>query len=103
MTPPPGSVSRYAHAADRLAKLRAEWERLGSPATSSGSHGQPVAHPLLAELRATEATVTALCEACGLRASAATRPGWQAGRARASDRQPRGRLVALTDKLSHDG
>ena len=54
MLAPPGAVSRYAHAADRLARLRSAWEDAGSPATASGSRDQVIAHPLLAELRMTE-------------------------------------------------
>src|SRR4051812_15203696 len=68
IAPPPGSVARYAHAADRLAALRRAWEDAGSPATAVGSREQVIAHPLLAEIRYTEATVTTLAEACGIRA-----------------------------------
>ena len=44
MTPPPGSVARYAHAADRLEALRKAWEGAGSPATAVGSRDQVIAH-----------------------------------------------------------
>ena len=37
MTAPPGAIARYAHAADRLARLRSAWEDAGSPATAVGS------------------------------------------------------------------
>ena len=40
MAAPPGAVSRYAHTADRLARLRAAWEDAGSPATASGSRDE---------------------------------------------------------------
>src|SRR4051812_23198130 len=69
MTPPPGSVARYAHACDRLSLLRRAWDDAGSPATTTGSREQVIAHPLLAEIRYTEATVTTLAEACGIRAA----------------------------------
>jgi hypothetical protein len=102
MSPPPGSVARYAHAADRLAALRKAWEDAGAPATAVGSREQVIAHPLLAELRLTEASVTALAEACGIRAA----PGrFGKGDHRAPDRKARpGTLVALTDRLrNHAG
>ena len=84
MTPPPGSVARYAHAADRLAVLRKAWEDAGSPATAVGSREQVIAHPLLAELRLTEAPVTQLAEACGIR----SHPGrFKMGDHRAPDRK----------------
>src|SRR4051812_5264595 len=98
MTPPPGAVARYAHAADRLSLLRTAWEDSGSPATAVGSREQVIAHPLLAELRLTEASVTQLAEACGIK----SHPGrFGMGDHRAPDRKatPRGTLVALTDKL----
>jgi hypothetical protein len=41
----------------------------GSPAAAVGSREQVIAHPLLAELRLTEASVTQLAEACGIRAA----------------------------------
>ena len=102
MTPPPGAVARYAHAADRLAALRRAWEDAGSPATAVGSREQVIAHPLLAELRLTEATVTQLAEACGIKAA----PGrFKYGDHRAPDRKatPPGSLVALTDRIRADG
>ena len=102
MTPPPGSVARYAHYADRLAALHRAWEDLGAPATAVGSRDQVIAHPLLAELRLTEATVTTLAEACGIR----SHPGrFKMGDPRAPDRKapPPGSLVALTDRLRADG
>jgi hypothetical protein len=84
MTPPPGSVARYAHAADRLAVLRTAWEGAGSPATAVGSREQVIVHPLLAELRLTEASVTTLAEACGIR----SHPGrFKQGDHRAPDRK----------------
>jgi hypothetical protein len=102
IAPPPGAIARYAHAADRLSRLRSEWEDAGSPATAVGSREQVIAHPLLAELRMTEATVTALAEACGIRAT----PGrFKYGDHRAPDPKatPPGSLVALTDRLRADG
>ena len=54
MTPPPGSVARYAHAADRLATLRTAWENAGRRRRWLGPAKQVIAHPLLAELRLTE-------------------------------------------------
>lgn len=42
-------------AGGRWRHLRHEWEGLGRPVLSAGSSKQPVAHPLLAELRAEEA------------------------------------------------
>jgi hypothetical protein len=101
MEAPPGAVARYAHAADRLAMLRKVWEAMGSPATAVGSREQPIAHPLLAEIRYTEQVVTALSEACGIRAH----PGrFGKGDHRAPDRKatPRPNLVALTDRLRAD-
>jgi hypothetical protein len=84
MTPPPGSVARYAHAADRLAVLRKAWEDAGSPATAVGSREQTIADPLLAELRLTEASVTTLAEVCGIR----SHPGrFKQGDHRAPDRK----------------
>ncbi len=100
-TPPPGAVARYAHAADRLAALRRAWQDAGSPATASGSREQVICHPLLAELRLTEATVTQLAEACGIRAA----PGrFKYGDHRAPDRKatPPGSLVALADRIRAD-
>jgi hypothetical protein len=102
MMAPPGSVAHYAHGADRLAALRKAWEDAGSPATAVGSREQVIAHPLLAELRLTEATVTQLAEACGIRAA----PGrFKYGDHRAPDRKatPPGSLIALTDRLRADG
>ena len=99
---PPGAIARYAHAADRLAGLSRAWEDAGSPATAVGSREQVIAHPLLAELRLTEATVTQLAEACGIRAA----PGrFKYGDHRAPDRKatPPGSLLDLTDRLRADG
>ena len=65
-------------------------EDAGSPATTAGSRGQPIAHPLLAEIRYTEATVTDLAAACGVKAA----PGrFKMGDHRAADR--RARVVPL--------
>jgi hypothetical protein len=100
MTPPPGSVARYAHACDRLSLLR-KWEDAGSPATTTGSREQVIAHPLLAEIRYTEAGVTTLAEACGIR----SHPGrFKMGDHRAPDRKasPPGSLLSLTDRLRAD-
>lgn len=97
MVAPPGAVSRYAFACDRLARLRAAWEQLGAPATAPGSRGQATAHPLLAELRMTEATVSELCAACGVKAPTAS-VGWPKGRQRS--RAPVGQLVSFTDRLT---
>jgi hypothetical protein len=100
MAPPPGAVSRYAHAADRLSLLRKAWEDAGSPATAVGSRDQVIAHPLLAELRLTEASVTTLAEACGIR----SHPGrFGMGDHRAPDRKATpGSLLSLTDRLRAD-
>jgi hypothetical protein len=81
--------------------LRRAWEDIGAPATTTGSRDQVIAHPLLAELRLTEATVTTLAEACGIR----SHPGrFKMGDHRALDRKarPPGSLVALTDRLRAD-
>ena len=81
-----GSVARYAHAADRLDALRQAWEDAGAPATATGSSEQVIADPLLAELRLTEASVTALAEVCGIR----SHPGrFGKGDHRAQDRKAR--------------
>ena len=81
-----GGLERYARSVDRLAAVEAAWVELGRPATSEGSQGQTIAHPLLGELRAETAACQKLAEAL-LPAQVA---GWRRGQARSPDRQARG-------------
>src|SRR4051794_21953730 len=97
IAPPPGAISRYAHAADRLARLRSAWEDAGSPATAVGSREQVTAHPLLAELRLTEASVTQLAEACGIRRRRVGSSTATTGRPTARRRRPGPWLLWLTE------
>ena len=94
------AVERYSRAVDMLATIRRAWVAHGRPALATGSKGQPVRHPLVAEIESQERHVLTLGEALLLTPasrSRAQRGGWRRGQARSPDRQPR-RLRAVKDE-----
>jgi hypothetical protein len=67
------AIHSYGMALHRVYVVRDEWDRLGSPVTSTGSQGQTVAHPLLAALESAERHLDAADAA--LTRQRAVRPG----------------------------
>lgn len=92
-----GVIETYCRAVDVAALMRRSWIARGSPTLATGSKGQPVRHPFIAELEAQDRHVLTLSEALLLTPasrSRAQRAGWRRGQARAPDRQPRKLRVA---------
>jgi hypothetical protein len=93
------AIIRYARSTDLVATLRSDWQALGSPVLAPGGAGQPRPHPLVKEIRDSEAHTAALGDALLLspmaRAKAGrARGGRPAGSSQAPDRQSRGLRVA---------
>jgi P27 family predicted phage terminase small subunit len=59
-------LAAFARAAGDAAELRAQWRAAGSPATTDGSAGQLVAHPIVPLLERSERWAHELGEALGL-------------------------------------
>ena len=91
-----GGLALYCGAVDVVHVVRRGWIALGRPALSTGSHGQPVAHPMLASIRDAERHALALGDSLLLTPSSRARArrgiGRPAGSATALDRRPQPRL-----------
>lgn len=98
-------LGRYARAVDDVARIRAEWRVAGEPATTDGSQGQIVAHPIPAILDRAERRAQELGESLGLDPQSRRRlarhvgagrpPGAASAPDRAAAAPPRRRLKAV--------
>lgn len=98
-------LAAFARAVDDAAHVRAQWRKLGMPATTVGSTGQVVAHPIVGVLERAERWAHELGESLGLdpqarrKLSRRTVPGSRPGTQTAPDRKapapPRRKLKAV--------